>query len=405
MRLHRNRCPLLWALAATVALAGAACDDPTSPPPAPGEIRGRYIRVDGSPLSGIPVRVGEQQTLTRSDGSFWLTGVDTPYDLVVGYPGGEIVYEGVTRNDPVVTNPDMRFGFTHQTILNIQVPVAPDLQTLVFVTGAHPAAPSRYADPLTGMCSMGVSWYGTDDFRHTNLHALRRRDATNVDLAVRSLRLSDGEERAIELQARDFVSVRSFAVAGSVQMPSSTQSYVIRMSMSVSGSSIMLDAQSGSGSTNSFAFSAPDIPGAAFDVDASIVRGGYSGYSYSQVTRISPQTGPLALQLYNPPTLLDPPDQAVLETSTAAFSWDVGEGPGMYQFLLEGSRVRMLYTTRTHVSVADTPALASALQQGYGYLWSVHKMHAGSTADELLTVENQAGLAHSSTTARKIVCQ
>ena len=404
MRWRRIRFPPLWVLAATVALAGVGCEDLTSPLPAPGEIRG-FIRLDGSPPSGIPVRIGEQQTFTRSDGSFWLTGVDTPYDLVIGHSSSEIVYEGVTRNDPIVTIPETRFGYSHRAILHIQVPAEPELQTLVFVAGAFPAAPWRYADPQTGKCSMDVFWDGADDFRYTQLHALRRRDWTNADLAVRSLRLSDGEQQTIELQARDFAPVRSFAVAGSVQMPTSTQSYVIRMSMSVSGSSIMLDASSGSGRTDSFAFSAPDIAGAVFDVDASIVRGGYSGYSYTQVTPISPQTGALALQLYNPPRLLDPPDEAVLGVSTASFSWDVGEGPGMYQFRLEGSRVRTLYTNRTHVSAANTPSLASALQPGHGYLWSVHKMHAGPTADELLTVENRGGLAHSSTTARKIICQ
>ncbi len=400
MRVPRIRRPL-WALAFSAALAGTACEEHPTRPPAPGEVRGRYIRLDGSPVTGVPIRIGNQQTVTGHDGSFVFTGVDAPYDLVVGHPVGETMYEGVTRNDPIVTDPDALFGYSHRAILNSQVP--PELQTLVFVTGAYPYAPWTYADPETGAVRMEVIWDGTDDSRSTKLYALRRRDGAVVDLAVRALRLNDGEERAVVLRAFDFAPVPSFAVTGSVRMPSSTQSHVIRISMSVSGTSMLLDARKGTGSATTFAFTAPVIAGAVFDVDASTVRAGYSGYSYSQITQIPPHTGPLELRLYNPPALLDPPDAAVLEASTAAFSWDVGEGPGMYEFVLAGGRRRVLYTRRTHLDMADTPALASALRPGHGYVWSLHKVHAASTADELLTIENRAALAHSSTTARRFI--
>lgn len=186
MHSPRIQRPFLSTLALAAALAVAACDGPTPlGPPEPGEIRGRFIRFDGSPMPGVPIRIGDQRTVTGSNGGFRFTGVDTPYDLVIGYPLAVFVYEDVTRNDPIITDPDTRVGYSHVTTLNGQVPVAPALETLVFVTGAYPSAPWRYADPPTGAYQMKVFWDGSADSRYATLYALRRRDAVIVDLPSR----------------------------------------------------------------------------------------------------------------------------------------------------------------------------------------------------------------------------
>ena len=406
MRSPRRRRPFWGTLALAATLAGAACHD-LSPlgPLEPGEIRGRFIRFDGSAVINVPVRIGAQTAVTGRDGSFRITGVDVPYDLVIGQPVA-LVYEGVTRNDPIVMVPGTHFGHSHVAKLNGQVPAEPDLQALVFVTGADPSAPLRYVDSRTGVFEMEVFWDGRADVRYATLHALRRRGEVILDLAVRRLRLQDREEHSVALRPRDFAPVRSFPVAGSVQMPQGTQSYTIRMSMSIAGATMMLDGRGGSGSVTSFAFTAPVIDGSEFDVDVSTVRGGYSGFSYGQITGISPQTGPLALRLYDPPLLFNPPADAVVDDPSTAFTWGAGEGPGVYAFALDSSRGRtLLYTDQTRLSVTDLVALTGALQPGHGYSWSIHKLHAASSVDELLTLENRATLARSMTTARRFVFQ
>lgn len=89
---------------------------------------------------------------------------------------------------------------------------------------------------------------------------------------MRALQLNDREVQTVALDSRAFGPVRSFDIAGSVQMPGGTQSYIIRMSMSIAKTSMMLDARNGSGSVASFAFTAPVIAGAEFDVDVYTVR-------------------------------------------------------------------------------------------------------------------------------------
>lgn len=389
------------------ALVASACEGPARieplGPPAPGEIRGRFVRFDGSPVAGVPICIGDRRISTGHDGTFRFTGIDIPYDLVVEAPGSMFVYQGVTRTDPILTDPDTRVGYSHTATLVGSVPAAAGLQTLVFLTGAYPNAQWRYADSRTGAYSMEVVWDGSAESRHTTLYALRRREAALVDLATRSLRVRDQARHTLELRAEVFEPVRSFDITGTVRMPFGTQSYVIRQVLSIDGSSLTLDARNGPGSVPSFAFAAPEIPGAVFDVEVSTVRSGYSGTSYRRVTSISPETGPLALQLYDPPALVEPSHEAELDSATAVFRWAEGEGPGIYAFSLTSARRMLLYTRRTQASWADTPALAQELRSGHGYFWSVRKLHAASSTDDLLTAENRGTLAASATTARRFL--
>jgi hypothetical protein len=310
-----------------------------------------------------------------------------------------LLFEGVTRSDPVVTDPEPRVGYTFELTLTVQVPVDPDLQTVVFVTGSHPYAQWRYPDSATGVASMEVYSLGSNDSRPATLHALRRRDGVIVDLAVRDLSL-EGPEQTVVFGPTDFRPVGSFDIAGSIQMPDLTQSYVIRMSMKKDGTSMMLDARNGIGSVSSFAFTAPDLWGAVFDVDVQTVRSNTSGFSYGQLKPIPANPGPLEIQLFNPPELLNPPDEAVVDDSTAIFSWDIGEGPGIYEFVLTGSGGIRLFTHRTRLTTADTPALRD-MRPGYAYFWSIRKRGAVSSVDDLLTIENRGELLESRTTVRK----
>jgi hypothetical protein len=110
---------LLFALVA----CGGGSTGGTTPPPGPTTITvaGKVLKWTGKPLQGVPVFISDAagskpQVLTGTDGSFSVTGVQTPYIIsAVPAAGGNILpisYDKVTVANPqlVVTNT----GFTPQ---------------------------------------------------------------------------------------------------------------------------------------------------------------------------------------------------------------------------------------------------------------------------------------------------
>jgi hypothetical protein len=92
---------------AVVLLLAAGCHRPTSGPTIqPDASQGRVVSLNRRPLPGSQVRIGGcADQVTAPDGSFDTSCAATPYDLAVTIGNVGIVYQGLTRRDPVVTIP------------------------------------------------------------------------------------------------------------------------------------------------------------------------------------------------------------------------------------------------------------------------------------------------------------
>jgi hypothetical protein len=69
------------------------------------DVEGRVVAYDGTPLAGVLVHADGGLTTTRSDGTFTLEGVASPYTLTLGGGGSEPwvhAYEGLTSAAPVL---------------------------------------------------------------------------------------------------------------------------------------------------------------------------------------------------------------------------------------------------------------------------------------------------------------
>jgi hypothetical protein len=89
-------------LVLVICLAGAACDRGSTTPP-----KGRVVGLDGRPCGSIPVRVtGCADRATAADGAFDTRCAGPTYDVAVRpFSSAGVVYQGLTRRDPVVTVP------------------------------------------------------------------------------------------------------------------------------------------------------------------------------------------------------------------------------------------------------------------------------------------------------------
>jgi hypothetical protein len=69
------------------------------------DVEGRVVAYDGTPLAGVLVHADGGLTTTRSDGTFTLEGVASPYTLTLGGGGSEPwvhAYQGLTSATPVL---------------------------------------------------------------------------------------------------------------------------------------------------------------------------------------------------------------------------------------------------------------------------------------------------------------
>src|SRR5713101_4316648 len=148
----------------------------------PGPGGGGTITVNGSvqdsyfnPVSGAVVIVsGKTPVTSAANGSFTVSGVSTPYDItvVVGTQKRAIVYQGLTRTDPVLFAIGIPLPAPKSATISGTVPGAPSATTIVlFVSGVK--SWSATANPTTGAYTISATWYDSNTVYAGQLHVLR----------------------------------------------------------------------------------------------------------------------------------------------------------------------------------------------------------------------------------------
>jgi hypothetical protein len=94
----------LTASAAGLTASATITINPASP--ATITVNGTVLFRDGEPVAGAQVAIGATITTTASDGTFSISGVTTPYDLISIATNGTqqygVVFQGLTRPDPTI---------------------------------------------------------------------------------------------------------------------------------------------------------------------------------------------------------------------------------------------------------------------------------------------------------------
>jgi len=146
-----------------------ACGGDSGPPGGGGSatIAGHVVDGYGQPVAGRTVLIGASSTTTDASGAFTLTGVATPYDLVIlaaAPTKAATVYTQLTRTDPRV--PDLAAGNPTPLTATVKgalsggapLPTTPGTLTLVAWGSPDQAVGGDYV--TSSPYSFDVSWVG-----------------------------------------------------------------------------------------------------------------------------------------------------------------------------------------------------------------------------------------------------
>ena len=398
---------------------GIGCNDivhvsPADPHPAAGEVWGRAMDRDGSPSSRYvpPIHIGDQTTVAAADGTFRFTGVQTPYDLVVGDTGDSladsthyisrstVIYEGVTRQEPILlADYYSEFAYGGSAYVTGRVPYVPRGRTRVIVVSADGRAGSDDAYGVSASYTVQARWMHGESARVT-LYALHY-DQNDVlqDQIIRYLSLRDDERRVLDLENANFAPAPTGFLNGSFRVEPYTRSrgaylYVNFGRNILNFGSIPMDARF----PDAFSTDVPLFPGATYQIHLS-ADWSFADYTSSErrFAGLQPGDEPIQAVVYAGPELLEPADDAAGVEVTVPIRWRSRGGPGLYLLYIRGVQQRLywevrLYTTRTEVVLNDIPALREFMRPGRTYRWEVRQLPAAATVDELLggrDVENQ----------------
>ena len=161
---HARPTPILTATA-LVLLLGCGGSTPT-PPGGDKTISGLVLDGYGQPLSGRTVLIGTSSTTTSASGQFTLTGVATPYDLVIVESAPAkvaTVYAQLTRTDPKLLDLGANSQATRSATLGGNIaggdPLPTPSGTLSAVSwGSAEASTGSYVDGTP--YAFDVSWSG-----------------------------------------------------------------------------------------------------------------------------------------------------------------------------------------------------------------------------------------------------
>lgn len=354
-------------------------------------VNGRVEGIVGMPLAGITVSSQGQTDFTDANGEFTLTGLSLPYDLVVSAAvssGAMHVFEGMTRDDPVVS-PAFAFllflGVSgYEATLDGSLfggpLLAPGETVVVCVEGLFvPVLGCDAAAAGDGTYSFDAAWYTTGpvEVRVHALHVETGPDGTPSDiLGYDSFEttLTDG---AIESNDLALAAVGSQSVTGTIEEGagvnvSTTVGYVRfgpNLSMPLFQSSSML---------SDIDALMPDVPGTSYDFLAAGTTVG--GASYAWTADVGTDAGTVTVPAA--PQLVAPADAATGVTAATTFTVSDAGAPQMIYWSPQTSGPMVFLTTERTSVTFPHPALGGfAFPAGETYAWSVLGIGASSMDD------------------------
>lgn len=364
---------LLVALALTL----SACPDST---PTGITVTGKVLDGFGLPGAFLPVLVGNKVTSSDASGNFSVTGVTSPYQLVVLQPAQKYaqVYQGVTRTDPIIV--------VFQAATNIKkakitvnfsgTGTGTGLMDVANPVNANGAVSGSVAIPGTSY-STDLQWTGPSSFEGS-VCAMLYSSTNNVATAISAY----GEQDRVFVQDAQPASasvtmapVTTKTISGSVTVPAGfvvnakTLAFVCGSKAQRPSYPFTFDM----GSASSFSYVTPVLTN-LLQMSASAKKGDAS--LYTQQFGLAPDASGVNLVLPAPIELALPENNALgINPVTAKFSWSLSSlGANQVSFTptVQGPLVFSIYTSSTSVSLPDLSALGYAFPKGVNYKWSAN---------------------------------
>jgi hypothetical protein len=347
----------------------------------------------GGPAAFLPVMVAGKVTASDANGNFTMTGVTSPYQLVVLQPTmmDAQVFEGVTRKDPIVLVYQSPSSTPKKASLVVNfggTGTGDGLMDFSNPVNANGGVTGSVATPGTSY-SQDIQWIGPSSF-DGNVCAILYQDVNGVATAINAF----GEEDRVSLQdgqtttvGVNMAAVQSKAISGTVTVPTGfTLSYKI-LGFVCGGNAqrpsypFTFDTSSGT----SFNYPTPVTPNALY-MGASAQKG--EAYLVVQQFGVPPDASGITLAL--PPAIeqTSPADNALGIAPSTSFSWSpttVGLSQVSIWPVSPGPLRLTIFTPNATVALPDLSALGYPLVKGVTYSWAITADSTVQTLDDALS--------------------
>lgn len=370
----------LTLLPAALALL-VSCGGGSSPPGGGGSatIAGHVIDGYGLPLAGRTVIIGASSTTTDASGAFTLSGVATPYDLVILAPAptkAATVYTQLTRTDPklpdlAASNPPALTA-TVKGALSGGAPLPTTPGTLTLVTWGSPDQAFGGDYVTSSPYSFDVSWVGPSTITGA-VHGLQWTLDENSTVTGY---VSHGVKTGVSLSSAATVTDADLAltapvtdsISATATPPAGHEIFERDVVLSFDdGTLIQVSGDGLDGGT--LQVPVPSDIGAKALVRFRALSGDGSMETDAQTTGLAPGTASAALSLPSPARLTAPADGATgVDTSTDLVWTPVSAG--VHVIFLNGTANDPSYaivSSGTHARIPDLSAHGLGLPSGHAY--------------------------------------
>jgi hypothetical protein len=362
-------------------------------------VRGR-VRDENAPLAGAAVIIGGSSTATAGDGSFTITGVTPPYDVVVvldksiAQVNEAYVFVGLNRSDPTLEVPEAD-----------TVPASATISGTLSGPGGFPLpadgaaqviadAPDTWAfwpvAPGPGYGPVEVGWFGGTTRTTGTLHALQwLTDGAGVPVEYKgygSVPFSVVDQGMVSGQDIALGALGSGQIAGNVTMPSGYSMFRKRVFAYVGASrraSATFEIVRDDSAPPSFDYKTPTIKGATIGVMAIAVQGDRKAAAYRSGSATTATGVDLVLRSAPAPVL--PVDGAVKVDHGTEFLWNPMSS-AVHQLIIQsstpGTPVFVIVTTGNRARIPDLDRAGLALPRGTSYQWEIFALGPYATMDE-----------------------
>jgi hypothetical protein len=342
--------------------------------------------------------------VTDANGNFTINNVSPPYNLFAILRGttstGVVEYVGLTRLDPTIQLEQGATSLQPATVNGTVTggagyPLPAGYQTQVqFAPSTYPGysfGPSGggiLADSATGKYSETYFlWFNPSSTVTVSALQMQLNPNTHLPAAftgfgiVGGLTLtSGGTWNNVNIPLSP---VSSSSVSGSVSVPTGFQLSNIGMMLMVGQGGLLLMVDQAPGSSTSFSYIAPNVPGAFLTLSSTARKPGY----FSQVVlRNVPVTATnLAFDFSDVPDYVQPPEGAAGIRDSSTFSWSAASRAVYvikFQSVASPSLYGTIYTTATQGTLPLVPSEGISLSPGASYTWFVTSVGPFNSVDE-----------------------
>lgn len=361
-----------------------SCSESTVDPGGKITVNGKVYTNDGGIARNVTVKINGSESHVSNDGSFSISGVESPYDLMVLEPSNAAyIYKGLSISNPLVTIYGSENSMSACAMLVTLPFVLQSNQKALFYFKEEPGT----LGPTTGVFRLDSVTYSF--YQHWNEGPVIRGSfyiliiTTNSNSEVVSydgfykkenIELHAGVYQYVTPSLSEFTNPGEATYTGNLVLPPGTAfgnmfgnfSLTFRdQGTYLDGNPIVLGV-----SGTSYSIKVPTGIPASFRV----IFAAYAASSYNYIFALQEIGAVSSVRMDNGPQSISPSDGQNISLRTP-FTWTAGEGTGIYEFQFNGNG--KFYSIISSSTESILPSLAShglGIVQGQDYFWTVRKL-------------------------------